>query len=43
MAPYDGMRAKGAPVTSIIRGEVAMEEGQVHAKEGGGQFVPRMG
>lgn len=41
--PYDGMRVKGAPVMSIIRGEVAMEEGQIHAKEGGGQFVPRIG
>jgi len=41
--PYDGMTVKGAPVMSIIRGEVAMEEGAVRFKEGSGTFVPRQG
>jgi dihydroorotase/allantoinase len=39
--PYDGMTVKGAPVMSIIRGEVSMEDDAVHVKEGSGVFVPR--
>ncbi len=41
--PYDGMVVKGAPVMSIIRGEVAMEDGSVYAREGSGTYVPRNG
>jgi dihydroorotase-like cyclic amidohydrolase len=40
--PYDGMTVKGAPVMSIIRGEVVMEDGVVHTREGSGAFIPRL-
>ncbi len=40
--PYDGMVVKGAPAMSLIRGEVVMEDGVVHSREGTGRFVPRL-
>ena len=39
--PYDGMDVQGLPVMSIIRGNVVMDEGQVLAEKGSGQYVPR--
>lgn len=41
-SPYDGWALKGAPVTSVIRGVVAMEDGEVTAKRGSGRYVARM-
>ncbi|MBN2336873.1 amidohydrolase family protein [Candidatus Bathyarchaeota archaeon] len=41
--PYDGMKLRGEPVVSIIRGAVAMEDGEVHAQKGYGRYVPRLG
>jgi dihydroorotase-like cyclic amidohydrolase len=40
--PYDGMVVKGAPVMSLIRGEITMEDGIVHARKGTGRFVSRL-
>lgn len=40
--PYDGMVVKGAPVMTIIRGKIIMDDGQVRAKEGSGEFVSRI-
>ena len=39
--PYDGMEIQGLPVMSIIRGNVVMNDGQVLAEKGSGQYVPR--
>jgi dihydropyrimidinase len=38
---YDGMKVKGWPVMSIIRGEVVMEDDQVLSKKGFGEFISR--
>jgi len=38
---YDGMTLKGWPVTTIVRGEVVMEDGEVIGKPGYGKFVTR--
>ena len=39
---YDGHRLKGWPVTTIVRGRIVMEGGQVDSKAlGHGEFVPR--
>ncbi len=38
---YDGMTLKGWPVTTIVRGEIVMEDGQVIGKPGYGKFVAR--
>jgi len=40
--PYHGLRVKGWPTTSIIRGHVVMEDDQVLAKKGSGEFIPRL-
>ena len=42
-SPYDGWELKGAPVTSVIRGEVVLDDGVVHSKQGYGRYVPRIG
>jgi dihydroorotase (multifunctional complex type) len=41
--PYDGMRVKGWPIISIIRGEVVMENEQVISEQGSGLFIARLG
>jgi dihydroorotase-like cyclic amidohydrolase len=41
-SPYDGWRLRGAPVMSIIHGQVVMADGEVIAKKGSGKFVPRI-
>jgi len=40
--PYHGLRVKGWPTKSIIRGRVVMEEDQVLAEKGSGTFIPRL-
>ncbi|HZW84307.1 MAG TPA: dihydroorotase family protein [Nitrososphaerales archaeon] len=37
--PYEGRKVKGVPVMTIRRGEVIMEDGEVTAKKGSGEFV----
>lgn len=40
--PFDGMKVKGAPVMTILRGNVVMEEGEVCADAGLGEPVRRV-
>jgi dihydropyrimidinase len=40
-SPWEGWRAKGWPVTTILRGRVLVEEGRLLGKLGGGKVVPR--
>jgi dihydroorotase-like cyclic amidohydrolase len=40
--PYDGLKVKGWPILSIIRGEVVMEDDRVLTKRGFGEFIPRL-
>jgi dihydropyrimidinase len=39
--PYEGMTLTGWPVTTIVRGQVVMEDGARRAEPGYGQFQPR--
>ncbi|MEM2908408.1 MAG: amidohydrolase family protein, partial [Candidatus Hadarchaeales archaeon] len=39
--PYEGMKVKGAPVMTISRGVVIVEDGEVQAKPGRGLFLSR--
>jgi dihydropyrimidinase len=39
--PYEGLQVTGWPVMTLLRGEVAMEQGRVLATKGWGQFLPR--
>ncbi len=39
--PYDGFRAKGAPIKSYIRGNLVLDEGEVVVDSGFGAFIPR--
>ena len=36
---YDGMRLRGAPVTTIVRGRIVMRDGRVTGEPGWGQWV----
>jgi dihydroorotase (multifunctional complex type) len=36
---YDGMKVKGWPVMTIVRGEIVMEEGKITGQPGYGKFV----
>jgi dihydropyrimidinase len=38
---YEGFTIEGAPVLTMSRGEVIVENGQVAADEGRGQFIER--
>ncbi len=40
-SPFDGQTLKGWPVQTLLRGQVVMEEGEVTATPGTGQFIPR--
>ncbi len=40
--PYDGVTVQGWPTTSIIRGNVVMEDDQVLSRKGSGRFIPRL-
>jgi dihydroorotase-like cyclic amidohydrolase len=37
--PYDGLKVKGVPVLTMVRGEVIVENGKVIGKPGYGKFV----
>lgn len=39
--PYEGLAVKGWPVTTIVRGTVVFENGQITGKPGHGQHIPR--
>jgi dihydroorotase-like cyclic amidohydrolase len=39
VTPYEGMKGIGAPVTTILRGTVIYEDGQVVGKPGFGEWV----
>ena len=38
ITPYEGMEGNGAPVMTMVRGEIVYEEGQVVGKPGYGEF-----
>ena len=38
--PYEGMAVTGWPVTTVLRGEVAMRDGVVEATPGSGRYIP---
>lgn len=39
--PYEGMKVRGVPVMTILRGRVLAEEGEIFGASGYGQFLPR--
>jgi len=41
--PYEGVEVKGMPVCSLIRGQLALDDGEVFIERGLGDFVPRGG
>ena len=41
--PFDGWGVKGAPVMTLVRGEVVMEDGEVTGRAGYGNTVTRPG
>jgi dihydroorotase (multifunctional complex type) len=38
--PYDGYKVNGAPVLSVVRGKVIMEDGEVVGEKGYGEYNP---
>jgi len=40
--PYDGYKVKGAPILSVLRGRVIMENGEVVGEKGYGEYNPRL-
>ena len=38
--PYEGLEVTGWPVTTILRGQVVMQDGRVQAEPGLGQYLP---
>lgn len=38
--PYHGRKVKGAPVMTLVRGRIVMENGHVLGKPGDGEFIP---
>ncbi|MCW4013892.1 MAG: amidohydrolase family protein, partial [Candidatus Bathyarchaeota archaeon] len=40
--PYDGVKVKGWPTMSIIRGNIVMDDEHVLAEQGSGLFIPRL-
>lgn len=40
-SPYEGMRLRGWPVLTLLRGRVVYEDGEIVATPGYGRFVPR--
>lgn len=38
--PFDGWKVKGSPVTTIVRGQVVMHQGEIKVEPGFGKFVP---
>jgi len=41
--PFEGIEVTGLPVTSIVRGNLVLEEGEVVGDKGMGTFIPRQG
>jgi dihydroorotase-like cyclic amidohydrolase len=41
--PYEGMRVRGRPVMTLLRGTVIAEDGKVTAEPGTGSFLPGRG
>ena len=39
--PYEGLKVKGWPVMTIVRGTVVCEEGKIVGEPGYGQHIPR--
>ena len=39
--PYEGMKLKGYPVTTIRRGEILWQDGKFMGKAGGGKWIHR--
>jgi dihydropyrimidinase len=40
-SPYDGMSIRGAPILTISRGDIVVENGEPRANRGRGQFISR--
>ncbi len=40
-SPYEGMRVRGWPVATLVRGKVVMQHGRLLAEKGWGAYVPR--
>lgn len=38
--PYEGLEVTGWPVATVLRGEVAMQDGRVQAQPGSGRYLP---
>ena len=43
MTPFDGRKTKGAPVVTIVRGQVIMRDGQIVGSAAGRMVRPRVG
>ena len=41
--PYDGLRIRGLPVATYVRGQLVASQGKVSAKPGTGHFLPGPG
>jgi len=41
-SPYEGLEVTGAPVHTVIRGDIVLEEGEVVGREGLGTFIRRL-
>lgn len=39
--PYEGLEVTGWPVTTILRGQVVVQDGVLHGAPGAGEFLPR--
>jgi dihydropyrimidinase len=39
--PYEGIRVKGWPVSTMVRGSFVVRDGACVGAEGAGQYVPR--
>jgi len=39
-SPYDGWRIKGAPVLTMVRGKIVVEDGVLKGEKGHGKFIP---
>jgi dihydropyrimidinase len=39
--PYEGIRVKGWPISTIVRGKFVVRDGQLVGKQGTGAYVPR--
>ncbi len=40
-SPYEGMRVRGWPVATLVRGKVVMQNGRLLGEKGWGKYVPR--